>query len=121
MCASGGLACTAAVPVWSGGDSGVSEINPSFGNLNSWGIFGTVGGSCVSVDCLVSAKVVLCAAECPAGGAKVPGAMGLVGSVFEALGFSLPLSSDGAGLSSLALLGSLDLPALTIPEVPGAS
>lgn len=116
--------CTAAVALRSGGDSGVSETNPSFGTLNSCGVFGTVGGSCVGAgaDCLVSARVALRSAECPAGGAaKVPGAVWLVGSVFEALGFSLPRSSDGAVLSRLALLGSLDLPASTIPEVPGAS
>lgn len=101
------------------GDSGVSETDGSFGNPDACGVFGAEEGGCVAggVDSLVGSGGVVRSAACPAGGVEVPSAGGLVGAL--ALGSLLPLSSDGAVSSSLALLGPWGEAAM--PEAPGVS
>lgn len=111
-------------------------MNRSFGGLNTddadAGTTRTVGG--IQVGALgglcVGAEIILHSPDCLVSGTKgfigaetlsIVCLVGAISAVFEALGFSLPLRPDGAILSSPALLGSLDLTAVPIPDVPGES
>lgn len=134
---------TAGSSVQSRGDSRVSEMSRSFGNLNSFitginnigirdGIcVGTMGSMCINAHTVGAdgVEMTMCSVNCEVGGGQVLVSAealgtvclgGVLCAVFEVLGFSLPLSPDSAVLSSPVLWGSLDLSAVLVLEVPGS-